>query len=398
MSAEVWSTAVGVALMKQFAQVLERHGWVIGPERLGHWIEATSQLAPCSVGTLRLTGHATLCSDPDSLALFDRCYAAWLAQRPVLASTQMPGRTSISPSSPRATPADARQEDGPRHELAVASADDVLRHRDFARLDAAERARIRQWLSAMKATPPQRLSRHFQPGQRRRVDLRRTLRQALRSEGELLNWCYRQPRLRARRRVLLLDVSGSMSHYADALLLFAFALMRSAPADTEVFTVGTRLTRLTRVWRTRDPERALAEAAQAVPDWMGGTLLGEQLEVFLDRWGRRGLTHGAVVLIASDGWEQGDGQLLGAQMARLRRLAHSIVWCNPHKSSDGYQPIARGIRNALPYVDHFVGGCNVDELEQLVQAMYAAGHSTRQVTPSRLKRPDLSRTQQEFHA
>ncbi|TYK71024.1 VWA domain-containing protein [Comamonas sp. Z1] len=377
MTTQICSTAVGVQLMTQLAQMLERQGLEIGAERLTHWMEATQKLAPFDLDTLRLTGHATLCRDTDSMALFDQCYAVWCAQqslqntvpavRPALASLALP----TSSEQPAAPAAEQRQE------LALAAAQDLLRQRDFSKLNEQEKGEIQRLLLALEAAPAMRRSRRFRRAASGRIDLRKTLRAALRSDGETLDWCYQQPRQRPRRRVLLIDVSGSMAPYADALLLLGFALMRSAPKFTEVFTVGTRLTRLTRAWRTPDPEHALALASQAVPDWMGGTLLGEQLQAFLDRWGKRGITRGAVVMIASDGWENGDGKLLGAQMARLHRMAHSVVWCNPHKSSAGYRPIARGISNALPYIDHFVSGCSVDELEQLVQTMQTSGGAAR---------------------
>ena len=119
--------------------------------------------------------------------------------------------------------------------------------------------------------------------------------------------------------MLLLDVSGSMSPYADVLLRFAHAAVRVAPASTEVFTVGTRLTRITRQLRLRDPEQALRAAGTAVPDWSGGTRLGESLQAFLDLWGQRGTARRAVVVLASDGWERGDADLLGEQMAPAAR-------------------------------------------------------------------------------
>jgi uncharacterized protein with von Willebrand factor type A (vWA) domain len=170
---------------------------------------------------------------------------------------------------------------------------------------------------------------------------------------------------RPRRVVLLIDVSGSMSPYADALLRFAHAAVRARPASTEVFTIGTRLTRVTREMRLRDPDRALAASGSAIPDWSGGTRLGEVLKAFLDRWGQRGTARGAVVVVCSDGWERGGAELLGEQMARLRRLAHSVVWVNPHKGREGYEPLTSGMQAALPSVDHFVSGHSLAAFEEL---------------------------------
>ncbi|XES01182.1 VWA domain-containing protein [Streptomyces sp. S1D4-11] len=151
---------------------------------------------------------------------------------------------------------------------------------------------------------------------------------------------------RPRRVVLLVDVSGSMGPYADALLRFAHAALHGPRTGgaargtrTEVFTIGTRLTRVTRELAHRDPDTAMAALAAAVPDWRGGTRLGEMLRGFLDRWGRRGMARGAVVVLLSDGWERGDPALLAEQMRRLHRLAHRVIWANPRKARPGYAPL-----------------------------------------------------------
>jgi uncharacterized protein with von Willebrand factor type A (vWA) domain len=165
--------------------------------------------------------------------------------------------------------------------------------------------------------------------------------------------------------VLLVDVSGSMAPYADALLRFAHAAVRARPSATEVFTIGTRLTRVTREMRQRDADRALAASGSAIPDWSGGTRLGEVLKAFLDRWGQRGTARGAVVVLCSDGWERGGTELLAEQMRRLHRLAHAVVWVNPHKGRAGYEPLTAGMQAALPSVDHFVSGHSLAAFEEL---------------------------------
>ena len=150
-----------------------------------------------------------------------------------------------------------------------------------------------------------------------------------------------------------------------ALLRFAHAAVRAHPAATEVFTIGTRLTRVTRELRQRDPDRALAASGAAIPDWSGGTRLGEVLKAFLDRWGQRGTARGAVVVVCSDGWERGGTELLAEQMARLRRLAHAVVWVNPHKGRAGYEPLTGGMQAALPSIDQFVSGHSMAAFEEL---------------------------------
>jgi uncharacterized protein with von Willebrand factor type A (vWA) domain len=169
---------------------------------------------------------------------------------------------------------------------------------------------------------------------------------------------------RQRRLVFLIDVSGSMAAYAETLLRFAHAACRVRPG-TEVFTVGTRLTRVTRELRRREPAAALTAASAAIDDWSGGTRLGDELKEFLDRWGQRGTARGAVVVIGSDGWERGGTQQLATQMARLSRLARRIVWVNPHRGYIGYSPSTGGMRAALPYVDRLVAGHSLGAMQEL---------------------------------
>ncbi|MGH3743560.1 MAG: vWA domain-containing protein, partial [Mycobacteriales bacterium] len=207
------------------------------------------------------------------------------------------------------------------------------------------------------------------PGGRQRIDAQRTVRAMLRDGGELGELRYDRRRDRPRRLVLLLDVSGSMSPYADVLLRFAHAAVRVAPTTTEVFTMGTRLTRITRQLRLRDPDLALRAAGSAVPDWSGGTRLGESLRAFLDLWGQRGTARRAVVVVASDGWERGDAALLGEQMSRLSRLAHRVLWVNPHKGKDGFAPITGGMLAALPHVDDLVAGHSIEALRTLAEVV-----------------------------
>jgi uncharacterized protein with von Willebrand factor type A (vWA) domain len=164
-----------------------------------------------------------------------------------------------------------------------------------------------------------------------------------------------------------------MAPYADALLCFGHAAMRRSPSLTEVFTIGTRVTRVTRALRHREPDAALRAAGATVPDWHGGTRLADSLKVFLDRWGRRGSARGAVVVICSDGWERGDPAPLALQVEALSRLAHRLIWVSPHQGKPGYQPLAGGIAACLPFVDNFVSGHTMRALEHLTSVI--AGRS-----------------------
>jgi uncharacterized protein with von Willebrand factor type A (vWA) domain len=214
-----------------------------------------------------------------------------------------------------------------------------------------------------------RPSRRRAPSSRGEVDAPRTVRRMLRDGGEPSRLARRRRRPKPRKLVLLLDVSGSMSPYADALLCFGHAAVRRRPTLTEVFTIGTRLTRVTRALRHRDPDAALREAGGAIPDWNGGTRLAESLKAFLDRWGQRGTARGAIVVLCSDGWERGDPQPLAEQVHRLSRLAYRLIWVNPHAGRAGFEPLAGGMAASLPYVDEFVSGHSVAALEDLVRVI-----------------------------
>jgi uncharacterized protein with von Willebrand factor type A (vWA) domain len=218
----------------------------------------------------------------------------------------------------------------------------------------------------------QRRTRRYRAAPRGRVDLGQTVREMFRHGGEPAELAHKRRRTKPRRLVLLVDVSGSMEPYADALLRFAHAAVRAAPLRTEVFTLGTRLTRVTRELRRRDADLALSDAGHAIPDWSGGTRLGDVIKAFLDLWGQRGVARGAIVVLCSDGWERGDPALLGSQLARLSRLAHRVIWVNPHKGRDGFAPVTGGMVAALPHLDELVAGHSFDSLQRLAAAIATA--------------------------
>jgi uncharacterized protein with von Willebrand factor type A (vWA) domain len=247
----------------------------------------------------------------------------------------------------------------------VASAAELLRTKSFAELSEDERLRVATMIRALTlAVPRERTRRTRASSKGTAFDLRRTLRRSLRTSGEPFERAWRARKARMRPLVLILDISGSMAPYSRALLQFAYAAMASG-RQVEVFCFGTRLTRVTRTLRTKDPDRALHEIGRLVADWEGGTRIGESLKTLLDGWSQRAALRGAVVVLCSDGLERGDPELLSAQMARLRRLAFKVVWANPLKGSPRYEPLARGMAAALPSVDVFLSGHNLESLEEL---------------------------------
>ena len=224
-------------------------------------------------------------------------------------------------------------------------------------------------IAEIAAGRPRRRSRRLRPHHRGRdLDMRRLVRASLGTGGEAVERTYRNRVHVPRKLVVLCDVSGSMEAYSRALVLFLHALARSG-RGVEAFAFGTRLTRLTRELIIRDPEGALRAASARVADWSGGTRIGHSLKAFNDEWGRRALTRGAVVVIVSDGWEREDAAVVGLEMARLARQAYAVVWVNPLKGHPDYQPLAGGMRAALPYVDRFLPGHNLASLEELADVL-----------------------------
>ncbi|WP_035913493.1 vWA domain-containing protein [Knoellia sinensis] len=353
-----------------FARALRAAGVPVTADR-----ERTFLLAAATVGLedqagVYAAGRATLCGSPSDLERYDLVYAAWFgAERPA-AVRRRPSR----PPEAMADLGDAEssQEGGDDESLdevrARASAMEVLRHRDIASLSAIERATLARMFADLRPRPPRRRTHRLAAAAKGRVDARATLREMLRRHGEPGPIKWRRRAERPRRVVLLIDVSGSMSAYADSLLRLGHVWVRST-GHVEVFTLGTRLTHVTAGLQHPDPDRALVAAGRTIPDWSGGTRLAHGLKAFLDRWGRRGMARGAVVVLVSDGWEREDPAGLAVQMRRLHGLAHHVVWANPHRGHDAYEPVQVGIVAALPYVDSFVAGHSMAAFAELMEVV-----------------------------
>lgn len=322
-------------------------------------------------------GRATLVHRPEDVRQYDRAFAAfWLGDGLLATGTSDDANVvelALDAPDEGDSPLGAEDGDADTPVLAVRwSPAEVLRHRDFAAYTRAEFQESRRLMADVRLAGALRRSRRLRPTSRRRPgsppDLRRTVRHSLRSGGEPISRWFLTPARRPRRVVLLCDVSGSMEPYARALLRFLHAAVVGR-GRVEAFALGTRLTRITRELSSRDPDAALAAAGRRVVDWSGGTRLGDGLREFTDRWGQHGMARGAVVVILSDGWDRGDPDELGEQMARLSRLAYRVVWVNPLKASPGFAPLARGMAAALPHIDEFVEGHSLASLEELADVI-----------------------------
>jgi uncharacterized protein len=390
-----------------FCRRLQDAGMPVSAERAAQLAHALALTQPVGRRRLYFTARAVIVTDPSQRAAFDRVFAEVfgagraadelpLDQRRVLRVDERAPHNEPRPAAQRhaseeqvpwtldaASASDPDQrERRAEHELpapTVATDEEVLRTKRFDELTAAELARLYELMARLTVATPERLPRRRRRARHgARVDVRATMRNSLRTGGDPIRLARRRRRCERRRLVLLCDISGSMEPYARAYLQFltcaagtAGPAERSGRVDNEAFVFATRLTRVTRALRTRRPERAIAQAAAAAPDWSSGTRIGEALRAFNDRHGRRGMARGAVVVILSDGWERGDPSLVGRELARLRRLAYRIVWVNPRAAAAGFQPRAGGMAAALPHCDALVSGHSLQSLSAVVDAIAA---------------------------
>lgn len=362
-------------ILLAFTRALRSAGVPVTQDRAQGFLAAVALVGLGDPKGTYWAGRATLCCSPGDLERYDQVFEAWFSDRNALPRTRPAGAPATTVAELPERPPEDGVETEPADDVvpALASAVEILRHRDVAAVSAAERQRLEAMYATLRPRAPLRRTARRLAWRRGQVDASRTLRGSLRAMGEPARIAWRAPRQRPRRVVLLVDVSGSMSGYADALLRLAHRYVVTAgPGSVEVFTVGTRLTRVTQALQVRDVDRAIVAAGGTVPDWSGGTRLGETLKAFTDRWGARGLARGAVVVVLSDGWERGEPELLGAQTARLQRIAHRLVWVNPHRGKPGYQPVQQGVVAVLPHVDDFLAGHSMATFAELTEVVARA--------------------------
>jgi uncharacterized protein len=353
-----------------FGRVLREAGMEVGPGRVADALRGLDHLDITSQEDVYWTLRTTWVARREDLETFDRAFDAWFLRR----AGRPPPPREADPRSLHKGARRIRRDPQSGREAAPAdgepdaighSAHEVLREKDFAAMSPEEMAAARRLIAQLALRRPVRRSHRLRRDRRGRVlDMRALARGAIATGGDPIRRSFRRRAEAPRKLVVLCDVSGSMEAYSRALLLYLHAILRLG-RGAEVFAFGTRLTRLTRELETRDPDRALERAAGRVVDWAAGTRIGASLKEYNDFWGRRALTRGAIVLIASDGWERDDHELVGREMRRLHRAAYAVVWVNPVKGSPDYQPLAAGMRAALPSIDRFVPGHNLASLAAL---------------------------------
>jgi len=385
------------ALATALAQRLRAAGVPTTPERSSRFAEAVALVGPVKRSELYWTARSVFVSSQSQLPAFDRVFAAVFdpalepdeergdPYAPPLSGTRrddlppLPEAREVAgerreraggglrgTASPASDDEDSLEVEVP---LATASEQERLRKKSFDALEPEELERIRRMMTALEFAAPRRRSRRRRRARRgEHLDLRGTLRSSLRTGGDPMTLARRTRRSRPRRLVLLCDISGSMEPYARAYLhLLTSAVASGAPAEAFVF--ATRLTRLTRALGGRNPEAAIQRAVAAAPDWSSGTRIGEALGAFNDRYGRRGMARGAVIVILSDGWERADPALVGREMERLRLMAHRIVWVNPRAGAAGFSPGTGGMAAALPHCDVLVSGHSLEAMYEVAEAI-----------------------------
>ncbi len=352
-----------------FGRVLREAGLEVGSGRLTDALRGLDRVDMAREEDVYWTLRTTLVARREEIEPFDRAFGAWFLRTPFRWAPRESDPRQARPAAQRVR-RDARLRGDPptaagEPDSIGYSAHEILREKDFAAMSEEELVAVRRLIAQIDCERPRRRSRRSRPHARgRALDMRRLARSTLATGGDAVDRRFRRRTEAPRKLVVLCDVSGSMEAYTRAMLLYLHALMRSG-RGVEVFAFGTRLTRVTGELASRDPEEALRGAAERVVDWAAGTRIGSSLKVFNDLWGRRALTRGAIVLIVSDGWERQDNALLGREMLRLHRAAFAVVWVSPLKGSSRYEPLAGGMRAALPFVDRFVAGHNLASLERL---------------------------------
>jgi hypothetical protein len=369
-----------VSVLVGFADALRRAGLAVGTGDLLTYCAATARLDPADLIDLYWAGRTTLVVRKDDIPEYDRVFRAYFlaggdpARELLMVNAQV---TAEAEGAVLDVPATEDCENGDDEEAQLgwmASDAEILKRKSFAACTPDELAALRRIMTRIRFTPPKRRTRRTRAARSGRApDLRRTVRESMRLNGEPAELRWRRRTLKLRPLILILDISGSMADYSRNLLQFAYSAKR-ASARVEVFCFGTRLTRITKPLGRRRPDEALEQAGKAVLDWDGGTRIGDSLDSFVREWGRRGVCRGGIVVICSDGLDRGNPEVLATAMERLSRQCHRVVWMNPHKGNDAsFRPATLGMMVAAPHVDQILSGHDLSSLEELAALLPAMG-------------------------
>jgi len=367
-----------------FARILRGAGIEVPLDSVIIFVGALSKVGLKNRDDVYWAAYATLIRRHEDTQIFDRAFTVFWDQLIAVDTSAYEQETEsvtllIDSEDTNNDESNTEPIDDDENTIALRfSSVESLREKDFSAYSDAELSEAEQFMASLKLAGPPKRSLRLQKtnGKGSRHDIRRTMRAVLQNDGEPIERYWREPSTKLRRLVVLLDISGSMEPYARALLRFMHAAVVGRQR-VEAFTLGTRLTRITRELANRDPDRALARTSAQVSDWSGGTRLGECLQNFNNNWGVGSLARGSIFVILSDGWDRGEPQVLAEQMLRLQRVAYRVIWVNPLKVSPGYAPLARGMAAAMPHIDDFVEGHSLEALRELTEIISRESHESK---------------------
>jgi len=380
------STSQLLSHVVAFARSLRHAGIVVTPGQTATFARALGEISIFDPEAFFYAAQSTLLTRQEDRAKFTEAFrqfwqhlglerfpAELLHQTPLPPKKDPKARPGEVGREPRSSEQSSKQPQPVVDRALTFSETEVLKQKRFDQMSEAELEAARRLLYGLAWNPPKRRTRRLKAGGKEQLDLRKSFRRSLKHQGELVELERRSRKRKPRPIVALADVSGSMERYARMLLHFlhAFSLVqtRQGVRQVECFTFGTRLTRITRTLKKSSVDAALSEVGRQVKDWSGGTRIGACLHSFNQNWAKRVLGRGALVLVISDGWDQGEPELLAFEMERLQKSCHRLIWLNPLLGTPGYQPLTRGLVAAMPFIDDFLPIHNLNSLEQLVEAL-----------------------------
>jgi uncharacterized protein len=337
-----------------FVALLRANGFSVAPEQTTTFLAAIELLGPRSLEHIRRAGIATLAPPPERRATYDRLFDIHFRGSEAIERAEGEDEEAVRLQEEGGCENEPPLADEANESGLAAARVEALVERRFAQPSTSDALR-RLSREAASRLPRRRGHRRMRVRRGPFADLRRTLRESVRNDGEVLRLGRLRRRTRPRKLLLLIDVSGSMKARTEENMKLAHALLQ-AVNHAEVFTFGTRLTRVTRPLRLKRREQALNAAAQLVSDWDGGTRIGDALQAFLavPRFG--GYARGAAVIIVSDGLERGDVSALRDAVAKLSRRAWRVSWLTPLASGPGFRPQTEALIAIQRFVDDLVDG------------------------------------------
>jgi uncharacterized protein len=363
----------------EFGKALRQAGLKIGTNEVMAFCEAAANLDPSDIADVYFSGRTTLVHRKEQLPIYDAKFREYFLAiiekeedfKKVILKSSANAQSVLEIPATDTPPTPNGSEEEARLGL-MASVNEIYRVKAFSQCTPIELVTLRKIMSTLKLAPPRRKTRRVETSMTgTKVFMKKMVREFMRTQGDPKDLYFSQRKLKLRRIIFILDVSGSMADYSRNLLQFAYSAKR-ANSKVEVFCFGTRLTRITNQLDRKNPDEAMEQAGKLVLDWDGGTRIGDSLTTFVKKWGRAGASRGSIVVICSDGLDRGDPEVLENAMQTLSRISHRIIWMNPNKGDSlNFEPNTLGMKVAAPYIDEIVSGHNLKSLEEFCQTITA---------------------------